>query len=158
MLNVLKYDHLCENVTFIGYLCEICSMCENMTIWYLGSIFEVHAISKVLCSISDGHYTESGNSSVFDEEKGRHAHETHISYLRRRETCTSNAHLVSQELASFCSAKQKIINRKFYTGCLQSCMVLMPVWTRAACNSGGAECRISYFQSSRPSDWRMFKS
>jgi hypothetical protein len=23
---------LCENLTFIGYLCEICSMCENMAI------------------------------------------------------------------------------------------------------------------------------
>jgi hypothetical protein len=32
MLNVLKSDHLCENVTFMGYLCGICSMCENMTI------------------------------------------------------------------------------------------------------------------------------
>jgi hypothetical protein len=32
MLNVWKYDHLCENLTFIGYLCEICLMCENMTI------------------------------------------------------------------------------------------------------------------------------
>jgi hypothetical protein len=28
-----KYDHLCEKLTFIGYLCEICSMCENMTIF-----------------------------------------------------------------------------------------------------------------------------
>jgi hypothetical protein len=32
MLNVLKYDHLCENLTFNGYMCEICSMCENMAI------------------------------------------------------------------------------------------------------------------------------
>jgi hypothetical protein len=23
---------LCESLTFIGYLCEICSMCENMAI------------------------------------------------------------------------------------------------------------------------------
>jgi hypothetical protein len=32
MLNVWKYGHLCENLTFIEYLCEICSMCENMDI------------------------------------------------------------------------------------------------------------------------------
>jgi hypothetical protein len=32
MLNVWKFDHLCENLTFIGYLCEIYSMCENMVI------------------------------------------------------------------------------------------------------------------------------
>jgi hypothetical protein len=32
VLNVWKYSHSCENLTFIGYLCEICSMCENMTI------------------------------------------------------------------------------------------------------------------------------
>jgi hypothetical protein len=31
-LNVRKYGHLSENLTFIGYLCEICSMCENMVI------------------------------------------------------------------------------------------------------------------------------
>jgi hypothetical protein len=33
---------LCENLTFIGYLCEICSMCENMAICvkiWLHSIF-----------------------------------------------------------------------------------------------------------------------
>jgi hypothetical protein len=51
MLNVRKYGHLCANLTFIGYLCEICSMCENMV-------------------ISDGYYTESGNCSVADQEKG----------------------------------------------------------------------------------------
>jgi hypothetical protein len=32
MLNVWKYGHLCANLTFIGYLCEMCSMCENMAI------------------------------------------------------------------------------------------------------------------------------
>jgi hypothetical protein len=33
MLNVWKYGHLSENLIFIGYLCEICSICENMAIW-----------------------------------------------------------------------------------------------------------------------------
>jgi hypothetical protein len=28
----VKYDHLCENLSFIGYLCEMCSMFENMII------------------------------------------------------------------------------------------------------------------------------
>jgi hypothetical protein len=32
MLNVWKYDHLCENLTFIGYLCEMCSTFQNMAI------------------------------------------------------------------------------------------------------------------------------
>jgi hypothetical protein len=32
MLNVWKYGHLCENLTFMRYLCEICSICENMVI------------------------------------------------------------------------------------------------------------------------------
>jgi hypothetical protein len=74
MLNVGKYGYLCENVTFIGYLCKICSMCENMAIWCFGSVFEVCAVSEVMCSISDGQYTKSDNSSVSDEDKGRHAH------------------------------------------------------------------------------------
>jgi hypothetical protein len=37
-------------------------MCENM-------------------AISDGHYIESGNCLVADEEKGRHILTTHVSYL-----------------------------------------------------------------------------
>jgi hypothetical protein len=74
MLNVWKYGHLCENVTFIGYLCEICSMCENMIIWCLGSVSEVCVVFDVLCSISDGRYTESDNSLVSDEDKERCAH------------------------------------------------------------------------------------
>jgi hypothetical protein len=52
MLNVWKYGHLCENLTFIGYLFEICLMCENLTFIseYLCAVF------KALCSVSDGHY------------------------------------------------------------------------------------------------------
>jgi hypothetical protein len=57
----------------------------------------VCAVSEVLCSISDGHYTESGNSLVSDEEKGRHAHEMLVSYLRRIETRPRSAHLLSEE-------------------------------------------------------------
>jgi hypothetical protein len=64
MLNVWKCGYLCENVTFIWYLYEICSMCKNMFIWCLGSLSEV-------CAVSDGHYTKSSNCSISDEEKGR---------------------------------------------------------------------------------------
>jgi hypothetical protein len=38
-VNAWKYGHLCGNFTFIGYFCEICSMCENMY------VFEVCAVS-----------------------------------------------------------------------------------------------------------------
>jgi hypothetical protein len=54
-------------------------------------------VSEVLCSVSDGHYTESGNSSVSDEEKGRRTDEMLVSYRRRRETCPRNARLLSEE-------------------------------------------------------------
>jgi hypothetical protein len=65
MFNVWKYDHLCEYLAFIWYLCEICSMCENMAIWCLNSVSKVCAVSKALCSVFDGHYTESGNVFSF---------------------------------------------------------------------------------------------
>jgi hypothetical protein len=38
-------------------------MFENM------AFSEVCAVSEVLCSVPFGHYTESGNSSVSDEDK-----------------------------------------------------------------------------------------
>jgi hypothetical protein len=34
------------------------------------TVSEVCTVSEVLCSVSDGHYTESGNCSISDEEKG----------------------------------------------------------------------------------------
>jgi hypothetical protein len=66
-------------------------MCENMT------VSEVCAVSEVLCSVFDGHYTEFGNCSVSDEEKWRHAHATCVLYLRRRETPPRNTRLISEE-------------------------------------------------------------
>jgi hypothetical protein len=69
MLNVWKYGHLCENLTFIWYLCE------NR------AISKVCAVSEVLCSVSDGHYNESSNCSIYDEEKGRRANEMCVSHL-----------------------------------------------------------------------------
>jgi hypothetical protein len=40
--------------------------------------------------------TEYGNSSVSDEDKGRRAHQTRVSYLNKREMCIIGAHLLSQ--------------------------------------------------------------
>jgi hypothetical protein len=55
-------------------------MSENMTISSLSSIFEVCAVSKALCSVSDGQYTESG------EERGRHAIIMCLSHLKKKDT------------------------------------------------------------------------
>jgi hypothetical protein len=49
-------------------------------------VSEVCAVSEILCSVHDGHYIESDNSSVSDEDNGRCAHQTRISYLNKRET------------------------------------------------------------------------
>jgi hypothetical protein len=66
-------------------LCEICSETE------------VCAVSEALCSVFDGHYTESGNCSVSGEEKVRHALITRISHLKKMETRLYYAYLLSQE-------------------------------------------------------------
>jgi hypothetical protein len=66
-------------------------MCENM------AVSEVCAVSEVLCSVFVGHYTESSNCSVSDEEKGRHTQAMCISYLRRRETRSCNVCLISKD-------------------------------------------------------------
>jgi hypothetical protein len=65
-------------------------MCENMV------VSEVYAVSEVLCSVHNGHCTESDNSSVSDEDKGRHVHQTCVSYLNKRETCFMGARLLSK--------------------------------------------------------------
>jgi hypothetical protein len=69
-------------------------MCENMI------VSEVCVVSEVLCSVSDGHYTGHDNFLVSDEEKGRRAHTTCVSYLRRREMHPHNVRLISQEHVS----------------------------------------------------------
>jgi hypothetical protein len=43
----------------------------------------VCAVSEVLCSVSGKHYTESGNSSISDEEKGRRVHAMRVLYMRK---------------------------------------------------------------------------
>jgi hypothetical protein len=89
MRNVRKYVKFYGNLTFNGYLCEMCSMCENM------AISEVCAVFEVLCSVSDGHYTESENCSVSDEEKRRRAPGTSVSHRRKTEMCQRNTRLTS---------------------------------------------------------------
>jgi hypothetical protein len=102
---------------FIGYLCEICSMCKNMVIWCLGSVSDVCAVPEVMCSVSNWHYTESDNSSISDEAKGRRAQATRVSYMRR-ETRPRNACDVSQKCASsfYLTCTQKNIYILFSTG------------------------------------------
>jgi hypothetical protein len=57
---------------------------------------EVCIISIVLCSVSDGHYTEFGNCSISDEEKERRTLGTRVSYLSkgRRTNETRISHLI----------------------------------------------------------------
>jgi hypothetical protein len=59
------------------------------------AISEVCAVSKVSCSVSDGHYTESGNCSVSNKEKGRRALGTSVSHRMIREMHQQNACLTS---------------------------------------------------------------
>jgi hypothetical protein len=103
MLNVWKYGHLSENLSFIGYLCKICLMYKNKAIWvkiWLSLVIYVkHAkcvkiwpfdvlcsASEVLCSVSNEHYTKSGNCSDSDGRKGRRALSRRVSHLKKNET------------------------------------------------------------------------
>jgi ribosomal protein L34 len=54
-----------------------------MAICCLGFVSKVCVLSKVLCLVSDRHYTESGNCSVSDEEKGRRVLATRVSHRRK---------------------------------------------------------------------------
>jgi hypothetical protein len=44
-------------------------------------VSEAGAVSEVLCLVSDGHYSESSNCSISDEEKGRRAVSTCVTHL-----------------------------------------------------------------------------
>jgi hypothetical protein len=110
---------------------------QCVKIWPL-LVCEVCAVSEVLCSVSDGHYTESGNSSVSDEEKGRHTRATRVSYLRRRETRPHNSRLVSEEKGDtptqrtspfYLTCTKKTVNRIFTTGCSLRQPAIVPVGT-----------------------------
>jgi hypothetical protein len=52
--------------------------CENM------AVSEVCAVFEILCLVSDGNYTEFGDCSISDEEKGRRAIGTCILHLIKR--------------------------------------------------------------------------
>jgi hypothetical protein len=92
MLNVWKYGHLCENLTFIWYLCE------NMV------VSDVCAVFEVLCSVFNGHYTESDNCSISNEEKWRHARSTRVSHLSKGRHANEMrvSHLIKRRLTSYC--------------------------------------------------------
>jgi hypothetical protein len=49
-----------------------------------------------LCLVASEHYTESGNSSVSDEEKGSRALTTCVSYLKQREMRSKYVCLTSE--------------------------------------------------------------
>jgi hypothetical protein len=62
----------------------------------------VCVVSEALCSVSDGHYTESGNCLISDEEKERRALTARISHLRQRETHIMGARLISHKNGDAC--------------------------------------------------------
>jgi hypothetical protein len=72
-------------------------MCENMAISSLCSVSKVCAVSEALCLVSDGHYTESNNCSVSNEEKERRTLWGCVSYAKKRETRVMGVCLVYQE-------------------------------------------------------------
>jgi hypothetical protein len=62
------------------------------------AVSKVCAVSKVLCLVSDGHYTKSSNCSISNEEKGTHALSTHVSHLSKgiRANEMHVSHLIKQ--------------------------------------------------------------
>jgi hypothetical protein len=96
-------------VTVIGYLCEICSMYENMAISSLGSVSEVFAVYKVLCSVFDGYNTESGNSSVSDKKREMRPHNARLVSEEKGDTpmqCVS--HISGMHVSFSCNMNKKI--------------------------------------------------
>jgi hypothetical protein len=94
MLNIWKYGHLCEKLTFIGYLCEICSMCKNMAIYvkiWLSFDICVKIWLFLKCVKFLKFYVQflmdtilnPAITQISDEEKGRRALGTCISHLRK---------------------------------------------------------------------------
>jgi hypothetical protein len=98
--------------------------------WCLGSVSEVCVVSEALCLVSGGHYTESSNSLVSDEEnvrraramrvlylrKVRHAHRMHVLYPRKgrrtHRTCVSLLHNMHKKnsyriFSKGCSLRQR---------------------------------------------------
>jgi hypothetical protein len=56
----------------------------------------VCSVSQALCSLSNEHYTDSGNSLVSDEEKGKRALTMRVSYLKQREMWSKYVRLTSE--------------------------------------------------------------
>jgi hypothetical protein len=83
-------------------------MCENM-------------------AISNGHYTESGNCSVFYEEKGSHALSTHVSYLGK------GRHALDTCISHLPNFTKKTVNRSFSTPCFMCQHTACPLAHIHAC-------------------------
>jgi hypothetical protein len=93
-VNVWKYGHLCENFTFIGYFCEICSMCENMAVskvclvsWSFVFNFwwSMCSFPEVLCSVSgEAKGIHAYRMLIWHPSKGRRAYKTCVSHLSKR--------------------------------------------------------------------------
>jgi hypothetical protein len=86
----------------------------------------VCAVSEALCLISDGHYTESGNCLISDEENGRCVLWGRVSYVKKREMHVMGARLLSQKkgdthyggrVSLLPNSTKNIVNKIFFTGC-----------------------------------------
>jgi hypothetical protein len=114
------------------------------------AIFEaLCSVFKALCLVSDGHYTEFGNCSVSNEEKGRHALITCVSHLRKWEMCSSYACLILNEkrdarsggASLFYLTAQKRISTEYspqHPPCASTIMVVY-TWART-CVNGHSTC------------------
>jgi hypothetical protein len=120
MLNMWKYDYLCEKLTFNGYLCEICSKCKNMTIcvkmWLLLDIcvkyaqcLKIWPFDVLVLFLKCVQFLKSCVQFLIDiipnlaivqflmKKKGDMPTKTRVSYVRRRETRPWNTRLLSEE-------------------------------------------------------------
>jgi hypothetical protein len=125
--------------------------------------------SNTLKSIAaERHHNSIGNrlgtiahaSHILGE--GRRAHAMHISYLRKRETCPSNACFISKERGSPFLCIKMYINRCSmcqHVACplAHICACMLPIgtgWPNARCTAWSTRC----LTSSKPLHRRGFKS
>jgi hypothetical protein len=103
MLNVWKYGHLCEKMTFIGYLCHCLKIWSLVWKFYFHWIFlwNILNVWKYGCFWSACSFLKSCvqflvKCVLSGEAKGRHAYRTHISHLSkgRRAYRTRISHLI----------------------------------------------------------------
>jgi hypothetical protein len=106
MLIVSKYGHLCRNLTFIGYLCEICSMSENMVICVeirlsldicvkYAQCVKIWLFMKCVQFLKSCVQFLNPTIAQFHGEKGRCALGRCVSHRRQRKTRQRNERLTS---------------------------------------------------------------